>query len=108
MVGIRDKPETEPSANAKGRVLFSETILRLAKAVDLPKGDFLEEPSGVEITTCAKTESQTGVEMEALTAVSIAALTIADMIKAVEKSARIAELRSVEKQGGVSGDFLSE
>lgn len=63
---------------------------------------------GVQITATAKTVGQTGVEMEALTAVSVAALTVYDMIKAVEKTARIHNIRLVEKHGGKSGDIVNE
>jgi len=63
---------------------------------------------GIEITATVKTTAKTGVEMEALTAVSIAALTVYDMIKAIEKSARITDIRLVEKHGGKSGDQILE
>ncbi len=62
---------------------------------------------GVRISATAKTEGKTGVEMEALTAVSVAALTIYDMAKAVEKTMRIQNIRLVEKYGGVSGDIIN-
>ncbi len=62
---------------------------------------------GVEITATVRTSGKTGVEMEALTAVSIAALTVYDMAKAVEKTMRIANLRVVEKRGGQSGDVVN-
>jgi len=63
---------------------------------------------GVRITATARTVGKTGVEMEALTAVSIAALTIYDMAKAVEKTMRIQNIRLVEKHGGRSGDVVNE
>jgi cyclic pyranopterin phosphate synthase len=63
---------------------------------------------GVVITATAKTIGKTGVEMEALTAVSIAALTIYDMAKASEKTMRIQNIRLVEKHGGQSGDVVNE
>ncbi len=63
---------------------------------------------GVQIESTVITEGKTGVEMEALTAVSIAALTIYDMVKAVEKTARIENIRLVEKRGGMSGDVFNE
>ena len=62
---------------------------------------------GVLIESTVKTYGNTGVEMEALTAVSIAALTVYDMIKAVEKTARIENIRLVEKRGGKSGDIFN-
>jgi cyclic pyranopterin phosphate synthase len=62
---------------------------------------------GVQITATARTVGKTGVEMEALTAVSVAALTIYDMAKAVEKTMRIQNIRLVEKHGGRSGDVIN-
>ena len=59
--------------------------------------DFTIEPSGVRITALAKTAAQTGVEMEALTAVSVAALTIYDMCKAVDKTMQIGEIKLLQK-----------
>jgi cyclic pyranopterin phosphate synthase len=63
---------------------------------------------GVAITATVRTVGKTGVEMEALTAVSVAALTVYDMAKAVEKTMRIQNIRLVEKHGGVSGDVIIE
>ena len=59
----------------------------------------------VEIEATVRTTGQTGVEMEALTAVSVAALTVYDMCKAVERTMRIQDVRLVAKSGGKSGDF---
>lgn len=63
---------------------------------------------GVRITATVKTTGQTGVEMEALTAVSVAALTVHDMLKAAEKSIEIGGIRVVLKDGGKSGRFEAE
>jgi cyclic pyranopterin monophosphate synthase len=63
---------------------------------------------GVRINAMAKTTGKTGVEMEALTAVSVAALTVYDMVKAVERTARIQNIHLVEKHGGRSGDVVNE
>jgi cyclic pyranopterin phosphate synthase len=63
---------------------------------------------GVQIKATVRTIGKTGVEMEALTAVSIAALTIYDMAKAVEKTMCIQNIRLVEKHGGLSGDVVNE
>ena len=60
---------------------------------------------GVAVTARVKVSGQTGVEMEALTAVSVACLTIYDMVKAVERGMRIDGIRLVEKSGGRSGHF---
>jgi cyclic pyranopterin monophosphate synthase len=73
--------------------------------VDLSLDDALP---GVVIRATARTVGKTGVEMEALTAVSVAALTVYDMVKAVEKTARIHNIRLIEKHGGQSGDILNE
>jgi len=70
--------------------------------------EFSPSLPGIEITAKVKTNAQTGVEMEALTAVSVAALTVYDMLKAVEKGARITDIRLVEKHGGKSGDHVLE
>ncbi|QDZ10190.1 cyclic pyranopterin monophosphate synthase MoaC [Devosia ginsengisoli] len=62
--------------------------------------------SGLHVVATAETVGQTGVEMEALTAASVAALTLYDMGKAMEKGMTITDVRLVEKSGGKSGDFL--
>lgn len=59
----------------------------------------------VEITATVRTNDRTGVEMEALTAVSVAALTLVDMVKAVDRAATITDVRVVAKSGGRSGDW---
>ncbi len=64
-----------------------------------------ESESIIEITAMALTEAKTGVEMEALTAAAIAALTLYDMLKGVEKGMRITDLHLVSKTGGKSGDY---
>ncbi len=66
------------------------------------------ERSSVEIEAAVRCSGKTGVEMEALTAVSVSALTVYDMVKAVEKAARITDIRLVEKHGGKSGDMVLE
>ncbi|EKD88233.1 MAG: Molybdenum cofactor biosynthesis protein C [uncultured bacterium] len=63
---------------------------------------------GIVITATVKVTGKTGVEMEALTAVSVAALTIYDMAKAVEKTMCIQNIRLIEKHGGRSGDIVNE
>jgi cyclic pyranopterin monophosphate synthase len=63
---------------------------------------------GVSITATVKTTGKTGVEMEALTAVSVAALTVYDMVKAAEKTMKIQNIRLIEKHGGRSGDIVNE
>lgn len=66
------------------------------------------ELPGIQITSKIQTSGKTGVEMEALTAVSVSALTIYDMAKAVEKTMCIQNIRLVEKHGGTSGGVIHE
>ena len=66
------------------------------------------EENGARITAIASTSAQTGVEMEALTAVSVAALTVYDMCKAVDRGMRIGDIRLVRKEGGKSGTFAQD
>ena len=72
--------------------------------VDLAVVD-LESGGAVEITATVRTADRTGVEMEALTAVSVAALAVVDMVKAVDKAAVISDVRVESKTGGKSGDW---
>lgn len=67
--------------------------------------DLVVEDAAVAITATVRTADRTGVEMEALTAVSVAALTVVDMVKAVDKLARITDIEVVAKSGGKSGDW---
>ena len=69
------------------------------------KLDLSVADDAVEIVATVKTTDRTGVEMEALTAVSVAALTVIDMVKAVDKGAVITDVRVEEKTGGKSGDW---
>jgi cyclic pyranopterin phosphate synthase len=67
-----------------------------------------ESLPGVVITAAVKANGKTGVEMEALTAVSVAALTVYDMAKAAEKTMKIQNIHLVEKHGGLSGDVVND
>ncbi|MBU2958699.1 cyclic pyranopterin monophosphate synthase MoaC [Paracoccus sp. 1_MG-2023] len=79
--------------------------LPISKVVlDLEPDDSLP---GIRVTATVRTTGRTGVEMEALTAVSTACLTIYDMLKAAEKSMRIEGIRLLQKSGGKSGDFVA-
>jgi cyclic pyranopterin phosphate synthase len=73
--------------------------------VDLEINDALP---GIQISALVRSFGKTGAEMEALTAVSVAALTVYDMVKAVEKTGRIQNIRLVQKHGGQSGDVINE
>ncbi|MBI5328740.1 MAG: cyclic pyranopterin monophosphate synthase MoaC [Deltaproteobacteria bacterium] len=85
-------------------------IIPLCHPLNITSVDISFEPqikkNYVEITASVKVSSQTGVEMEALTAVSAAALTIYDMCKAIDKAMTISDIRLVKKTGGRSGTYV--
>lgn len=70
--------------------------------------DLVVTDEAVEITSTVRTADRTGIEMEALTAVSVAALTIVDMVKALDKHTRITDVRVTAKSGGRSGDWREQ
>ncbi len=70
--------------------------------------DLTVSDHSVDISSTVRTTDRTGVEMEALTAVTIAALTVIDMVKAVDKAAEITDVRVLTKSGGKSGDWSRE
>jgi cyclic pyranopterin phosphate synthase len=70
--------------------------------------EFSLNADSIDVEATVKVEGKTGVEMEALTACSVACLTIYDMLKAVDRGMRITDLRLVEKTGGKSGTFKAE
>jgi cyclic pyranopterin monophosphate synthase len=67
--------------------------------------DLVLEPDGIAIEATVATSARTGVEMEALTAVSVAGLTLYDMLKSIERGATLTDVRLVEKTGGKSGTY---
>ena len=87
-------------------------LIPLCHPLPLNKVDVELEPdetqSRVNITATASTSGKTGVEMEALTAVSVAALSVYDMCKAVDRGMQIGSIRLVRKRGGQSGDITLE
>jgi len=125
---IRMKPETlaliKAGAMKKGDVLTvaqiagiqaakkTSELIPLCHPLPITKVDvemrINDQLPGVVITATVKVTGKTGVEMEALTAVSVAALTIYDMAKAVEKTMCIQNIRLIEKHGGRSGDIANE
>ena len=144
MVDVGEKPISQRTAVAAGRVLVSDTTFSLIKSGGMKKGDVLtvaqiagvmgakrtpdiipmchpilmdginlelsldEDKKSVEIRATVSCDGRTGVEMEALTAVSTAALTVYDMCKAVQKDMVITDIRLVSKTGGVHGDYNRE
>lgn len=117
------KPETaaliRDGQAAKGDVLAAARIAGIMAAkktgeliplchplpLDAVSVELAVTEDAVEIKATARTTGRTGVEMEALTAVSVAALTVYDMVKAVDKAMRIEAVRLTRKTGGKSGDF---
>lgn len=144
MVDVGEKPISQRTAVAAGRVLVNDKTFQLIKSGGMKKGDVLtvaqiagvmgakrtpdiipmchpilmdginlelrldENRQSVEITATVTCDGRTGVEMEALTAVSTAALTVYDMCKAVQKDMTITDIRLVSKTGGVHGDYFRE
>ena len=77
-------------------------------AVHAVSVDLCVVDAGVEIRATVRTADRTGIEMEALTAVAVAALTVIDMVKAIDKHGRITDIRVTAKSGGRSGDWVQE
>ena len=141
MVDVGEKPITERTAVAYGRVLVNKNTFNLIKTGGMKKGDVLsvaqvagimaakrtadiipmchpisidgidmhlslnEKDCAVEIECSVSCDGRTGVEMESLTAVSVAALTVYDMAKAVQKDMVIDKICLVSKTGGIHGDY---
>ena len=144
MVDVGEKPISNRTAIAAGRVLVNEETFALIRSGGMKKGDVLtvaqiagvmgakrtpdiipmchpillsginlklwldETRCSVEIEASVSCDGRTGVEMEVLTAVSTAALTVYDMCKAVQKDMCITDIRLLQKTGGVHGDFTRE
>ena len=144
MVDVGDKPITQRTARAEGRIEMKEETLDLLRSGQTKKGDViatariagimatkrthdliplchqlalskvdvdfeeLSERVGLRVTSQVRVNGQTGVEMEALTAVTVACLTLYDMLKAVDRSMVIAGVRVIEKSGGRSGHFEAD
>jgi cyclic pyranopterin phosphate synthase len=129
MVDVSAKPVTAREATAAGRVLVSPEVVALLRGEGVPKGvagakrtpdlvplchpialhgvtvDVTVADDAVEIVATARTADRTGVEMEALTSVAVAGLTVIDMVKAVDPRAAITDVRLLAKSGGKSGEW---
>jgi len=108
---LRDNPKGDPLEIARiagitGAKRTSD-LIPLCHPLPLSYADIevTVEKKGVRIVASARTTAQTGVEMEALTAASVAALTVYDMTKALDKGIEIQDLYLLEKTGGKSGDY---
>lgn len=141
MVDVGDKPISDRSATAEGRVRMSAEAYALVRDGALAKGDVLavaevagtmaakrtgeliplchplgldlvrveatldDELPGVRVTATTRVSGRTGVEMEAMTAVAVACLTVYDMVKGTDRAAEIETVRLVMKAGGKSGEW---
>lgn len=109
--GNAPKGDVIGTARLAGIMAAKQTsqLIPLCHPLPLKKIEVTIEPDcnlpGYRIQATVKTKSETGVEMEALTAVSVAALTLYDMAKALEKSMRISDIQLLEKIGGKSGHW---
>ena len=140
MVDVSQKPKTQRTATAAGKVLMRPDTLELVRTGGVRKGDVLAvaqvagimaakrtwelvpmchpvqltgvdvsfslEEDGIAITATCRCCGETGVEMEALTAASVACLTIYDMCKAMDRGMQIGEIRLLRKEGGKSGIWV--
>lgn len=112
MSGTAKKGDVLAAARIAGIMAAKKTseLIPLCHPLAITKANVDFEPGDNAIRAIAtvKTNGQTGVEMEALTAASIAALTIYDMVKAVDKGAEISGVKLLSKSGGKSGDYVAE
>lgn len=110
--GTAKKGDVRAVAEIAGVMAAKKTsdLIPLCHPLALTKIEVSVEPAegGLAVLARVKTAGQTGVEMEALTAVSVACLTIYDMLKAADKAMTIEGVRLVSKTGGASGDFKRE
>ncbi len=107
--GTAPKGDVLAAARLAGIMAAKQTssLIPLCHPLPISAAEIVLAPTetGIEITATIRTTGRTGVEMEALTAASVAALTIYDMVKAVDRGMTISDLRVVQKSGGKSGDF---
>ncbi len=116
VAALRDGTVPKGDALAVARIAGLQAVKRTPELVPLAHPvsvhaaavDLTVEDDGVTITATVRTADRTGIEMEALTAVAVAALALVDMVKAVDKHARITDVRVVAKSGGRSGDWAEE
>ena len=107
--GDAKKGDVRATAEIAGIMAAKKTadLIPLCHPLALSKVEVRVEPGegGLSVTARVRTSGQTGVEMEALTAVSVACLTVYDMLKAADKAMTIEAVRLMEKSGGKSGDW---
>jgi cyclic pyranopterin phosphate synthase len=110
--GRTPKGDVLASARLAGIMAAKKTSELIPLAHPLPithaSVDVTIEATGIAIEATVATTAQTGVEMEALTAVAVAGLTLYDMLKAIERGARLTDVRLVAKSGGRSGEYRAQ
>jgi cyclic pyranopterin phosphate synthase len=110
--GLVKKGDVLAVARVAGIMAAKQTASLIPLCHPLPLSgvsvDFTLDDHGVDVSATARTAAQTGVEMEAMTAVSVALLTIYDMAKALDKAMVIGGVRLIAKSGGKSGDWKSD
>ena len=113
VAALRDGTVPKGDALAVARIAGIQAVKRTPELVPLAHPvavhavtvDLVVVDDGVEISATVRTADRTGIEMEALTAVAVGALALVDMVKAVDKHARITDVRVTAKSGGRSGDW---
>ncbi len=116
VAALRDGTVPKGDALAVARIAGIQAVKRTPELIPLAhpvavhavEVDLVVADDGVDIGATVRTADRTGIEMEALTAVSVAALALIDMVKAVDKHARITDVRVTAKSGGRSGDWVEE
>lgn len=116
IAALRDGTVSKGDALAVARVAGIQAVKRTPDLIPLAhpiavhavEVDLSVVDDGVDIRATVRTADRTGIEMEALTAVSIAALTVIDMVKALDKHGRITDVRVTAKSGGRSGDWVED
>ena len=114
VAALRDGTVPKGDALAVARIAGLQAVKRTPELVPLAHPvavhaaavDLTVEDDGVTITATVRTADRTGIEMEALTAVAVAALALVDMVKALDKNVWIGEIRLQAKSGGKSGDWV--
>lgn len=113
VAALREGTVPKGDALAVARIAGIQAVKRAAELVPLAHPvavhaasvDLAVADDGVEIVATVRTADRTGIEMEALTAVAVAALALVDMVKALDRRARITDVRVVAKSGGRSGEW---
>jgi cyclic pyranopterin phosphate synthase len=116
VAALREGNVPKGDALAVARIAAIQAVKRTPELIPLAhpiavhgvQVDLAVADDGVDIEATVRTADRTGIEMEALTAVAVGALALVDMVKAVDKHARITDVRVTAKSGGRSGDWVEE